>query len=174
MQKIFLRPEWRNYTLIFCHPLVHFRQSLVTVWWDMTSDFWDLWADIYQGRLTTTPEYASTIYIRVSYWSLENWIGALKHVKIWLSQKDTCLSCQICYVCYILHEVHVCQVCYWRYFQRYDIFSCTFFCDQIQWNQLHWEKNVVDVIVIVMSSLAPFGWMALGEGVKNYLADFFR
>ena len=115
VQKIFLRPEWRNYTLIFCHPLVHFRQSLVTVWWDMTSDFWDLWADIYQGRLTTTPEYASTIYIRVSYWSLENWIGALKHVKIWLSQKDTCLSCQICYVCYIFH---VCQVCYWRYFQR--------------------------------------------------------
>ena len=115
VQKIFLRPEWRNYTLIFCHPLVHFRQSLVTVWWDMTSDFWDLWADIYQGRLTTTPEYASTIYIRVSYWSLENWIGALKHVKIWLSQRDTCLSCQICYVCYILH---VCQVCYWRYFQR--------------------------------------------------------
>ena len=36
------------------------------------------------------------------------------------------------------------------------------------------RKNVVDVIVIVMSSLAPFGWMALGEGVKNYLADFFR
>ena len=109
--------------LIFCHPLVHLRQSLVTVWWDMTSDFWDLWADIYQGRLTTTSEYASTIYIRVSYWSLENWIGALKHVKIWLSQKDTCLSCQICYVCYILH---VCQVCYWRYFQRYDIVNAHF------------------------------------------------
>ena len=36
------------------------------------------------------------------------------------------------------------------------------------------KKNVVDVIVIVMSSLAPFGWMALGEAVKNYLADFFR